>query len=61
MQTNAKMCSGNPVQRSIHKGGPLSTAYLRKKYYKENFSVVEPAEYLLEAKNKRRFQYVAIL
>lgn len=53
--------SANPVQRSIQKGGPLSTVYLRKQYYKENFSVVEPVEYILDAKKKRSFQYVPIL
>lgn len=52
---------GNPVQRSIQKGGPLSTVYLRKQYYKQNFSVVEPVEYILDAKNKRTFQYVPVL
>ena len=60
-ETVNAICFGNPVQRSIQKGGPLSTAYLRQKYYKENFSVVEPVEYILEAKNKRSFQYVPIL
>lgn len=51
------MCTSNPVQ----KGGPLSTAYQRKQYYKENFNVVEPVEYILNAKEKRTFQYVPIL
>lgn len=40
-ETVDAVCSGNPVQRAIQKGGPLSTAYLRKQYYKENFSVIE--------------------
>ena len=53
--------SGNPVQRSIQKGGSLSTAYLRKQYYKNNFGVIEPVEYILDAKNKCSFQYVPIL
>lgn len=56
-ETVDAICSGNPVQRSIQKGGPLSTAYLRKQYYKENFRVVEP----VDAKNKRSFQYVPVL
>lgn len=49
------------MQRSIQKGGLLSTAHLRKQYYKENFYVVEPIEYILDGKNKRSFQYVPIL
>lgn len=55
------VCSGNPVLKSIQKGGPLSTVYMRKKFYKEMFKVVEPVEYILDAKNKRSFQYVPIL
>lgn len=53
--------SGNPVLRSIQKGGPLSTAYLRKQYYKENFCVLEPVEYILDAEKKHSFQYVPLL
>ena len=60
-ETVDAICSGNPVQRSIQKGGSLSTAYLRKQYYKANFGVIEPVEYILDAKNKRSFQYVPIL
>ena len=41
-ETVNTICSGNPVQRSIQKGGSLSTAYLRKQYYKDNFGVIEP-------------------
>lgn len=60
-ETVDAICSGNPVQRSIQKGGPLSTAHLCWQYDKENFSVVEPIEYILDAENKRSFQYVSIL
>ena len=60
-ETVNAVCSGNPVQRSIQKGGSLSTAYLRKQYYKDNFGVIEPVEYVLDAKYKRSFQYVPIL
>lgn len=60
-ETVDAICFGNPVQRSIQKGGSLSTAYLLKQYYKDNFGVIEPVEYILDAKNKRSFQYVPIL
>lgn len=60
-ETVATICSGNPMQRSIQKGGPLSTVHLRRQYYKENFSVVEPVEYILDAKNPHSFQYIPIL
>ncbi len=49
-ETVNAICSGNPVQRSIQKGSSLSTAYLRKQYYKDNFGVIEPVEYILMLK-----------
>ena len=55
------ICSTSPVQVSIQKGGPLSTAYLRRQYYKDTFGIVEPVEYILDARRKRSFQYVPIL
>ena len=33
----------------------------RKQYYKANFNIVEPVEYVLDAKEKKTFQYVPIL
>lgn len=40
----------------------LSTSYLRKQYYKESFKVVEPIEYILDAKGKKiQIQYVPVL
>lgn len=47
------LCASNPLLKAIGKGGPLSTSYLRKQYYKESFKVVEPIEYILDAKEKR--------
>ena len=35
------VCSSNPVRRAIEKGGPLSTSYQRKKYYKEKLKCRE--------------------
>jgi len=60
-ETVDAICSGNPVQRSIQNGGPLSTTYLRKQYYKDYFGVVKPVEYFLDTKNKHSFQYIPIL
>lgn len=45
----------------IGKGGPLSTAYLRKQYYKASFNIVEPVEFMLDAKESQSFQYVSVL
>lgn len=55
------VCSSNPVPKAIEKGGPLSTSYQRKQYYKEKFCVVEPITYILDHKKKHTFQYVPLL
>ena len=41
--------------------GPLGTAYKRNCFVKERFSVVEPLEYILDAKEGKSFQYIPIL
>jgi len=53
--------SNNPLVIAIAKGGPLASAFKRKQYYKENFEVVEPVEYVLEARSNKTFQYVPLL
>lgn len=55
------LLASNPLVKAIGKGGSLSTSYLRKQYYKESFMVIEPIEYILDAKEKRSFQYVPVL
>lgn len=55
------LCNSNPIQAAIGNYGPLSTAWKRKAYYRENFNVVEPIEYVLECKNNKTFQYVPLL
>ncbi|XP_028455078.1 uncharacterized protein LOC114569461 [Perca flavescens] len=55
------LCTSNPVYKSIGKGCPLATSFKRKKYYKDNFQVVEPIEYILDDKTKRTLQYVPLL
>lgn len=55
------LCVSNPICKSIGKGCPLATSFKRKKYYKDNFKVVEPIEYILDEKGKRTLQYVPVL
>lgn len=55
------ICQLNPVSAAFSEEGPLGTAYQRNKYLKERFSIVEPLEYILDAKEGRTFQYVPIL
>lgn len=51
----------NPLNKAIEKGGPLSSSYQRNQYYKENFNVVEPVEYILDVKENKTLQYIPIL
>lgn len=45
----------------LSKRGPLSSIYKRTTYYKDNFTVIEPVEYTLDASRKNTFVYVPIL
>lgn len=53
--------TNNPLVTAIAKDGPLASAYKRKQFYKEHFKVVEPVEYVLDARSKKTFQYVPLL
>ncbi|XP_041843488.1 uncharacterized protein LOC121641437 [Melanotaenia boesemani] len=55
------LCTSNPVYKSIGKGCPLATSFRHKTFYKDNFKVVEPIEYILDKKDKRTFQYIPVL
>lgn len=55
------LCKLNPLSAALSEEGPLGTAYQRNKYLKEHFSIVEPLEYILDAKEGKTFQYVPIL
>lgn len=57
----SSLYSGNQLNKAIERGGRLSSAFKRKQYYKAKFNVVEPIEYILDARNKKTFQYVPIL
>lgn len=57
----SSLYSGNQLNKAIERGGHLSSAFKRKEYYKAKFNVVEPIEYILDAKKKKTFQYVPIL
>lgn len=45
--------SGNQLNKAIESGGRLSSAFKRKQYYKAKCNVVEPIEYLLDARKKK--------
>jgi len=55
------ICKLNPLSAALSEEGLLGTAHKRNKYTKEHFSVVEPLEYILCAKEGCTFQYVPIL
>ena len=45
----------NPLVIAIAKGGPLASAFKCKQYYKENFKVVEPVEYVRKPRTAMDF------
>lgn len=55
--------SGNQSNKAIERGGCLSPAIKREQYCKAKFNVVEPIEYILDAKKRKKktFQYIPIL
>lgn len=55
------LCASHPVQKAIAKQGPLGSSWKRKSYYKREFGVVSPVEYILDKRNKKSFQYVSVL
>lgn len=55
------ICQLNPLSAAFSEEGPLGTAYQRNRYLKEHFSIVQPLEYILDAKEGKTFQYVPIL
>lgn len=55
------VCVSNPVAKVFGKCGSLATSYKRKQYYKLNFRVVEPVEYILSVDQRRSFQYIPLL
>lgn len=57
----AATIASNPLHSAIGRGGSLCTAYKRKQFYKDNFTVVEPIEYCLDEQQTNTFQYVPIL
>nr|XP_054600874.1 uncharacterized protein LOC129164486 isoform X2 [Nothobranchius furzeri]XP_054600875.1 uncharacterized protein LOC129164486 isoform X2 [Nothobranchius furzeri] len=56
-----ELCKSNPLSLALNSGGPLSSSFRRRDYFKKNFEVVEPIECILEPKEKSCFQYVPIL
>lgn len=55
------ICQLNSLSSALSEEGPLGTSYQRNKYLKEHFSIIEPLEYILDAKEGKTFQYVPIL
>lgn len=45
-----RICQLNPISVAFSKDGPLSTAYKRNVYLKEQFSITQPVEYILMMK-----------
>ncbi len=56
-----KLCYSNPLNVAFCPNGPLCSKFKREKYFKENFSVIEPVEYILDPEENCSFQYVPVL
>lgn len=41
------LCASHPIQKAVAKQGPLGSSWKRKSYYKREFYVVSPVEYIL--------------
>lgn len=55
------VCKSCPLTKTFAKDGPLATVHKRKQYYKEQFNVVNPVEYILDPKANETFQYIPLL
>lgn len=60
-ELSTAISSQNPLVKAIATDGQLATSYKRNQYYKEHFKVVEPIEYVLDARSKKTFQYIPFL
>lgn len=58
-ELTSALSSLNLLLKAVAQDGPL--AHKRCKYYKENFEIADPVEYVLESKTKQTFQYIPIL
>jgi len=56
-----EVCESNPTSAALRADGPLATRYKREEFFKKNFPLAEPVEYILDKKERRTFQYVPIL
>ena len=56
-----ELCESGPISTSLGLNGPFNSAYKRRRYFEENFSVVQPVEYIINLRAKRCFQYIPIL
>lgn len=56
-----KLCHSNPLSLAFGPDGPFSSKFKRGKYFKENFCVTEPVEYILVPEENCSFQYVPVL
>lgn len=60
---NAKTLTSTlkPLTSTLSRSGPLSTAYKRRAFFKEQFGVVEPVEFILSKEENWTFQYVPLV
>ena len=56
-----QLCNLHPISTALGAGGPLGSAFKRRRYFKEHFQCVDRVEYILDSQKKKTFQYVPVL
>ncbi len=51
------LSSSNLLSKALGKEGPLAAAFKQKQHYKDHFNIVDPVQFILDAKAKENFQY----
>ena len=55
-----ELCEANPLNSTLSRSGPLSSAYKRRAFFEEQFDLVKPVEYVLSKEENRTFQYIPL-
>ena len=48
-----ELCEANPLNSTLSRSGPLSSAYKRRAFFEDQFGVVKPVEYVLSKEGKQ--------
>ncbi|XP_061417319.1 uncharacterized protein LOC133348497 [Lethenteron reissneri] len=60
-ELSEQLCNFHPISTALGVGGPLGSAFKRRKYFKVHFQCVDSIEYIIDTEKNKTFQYVPIL